>query len=182
MLVYFSGILGFSKTSNRFLPARSYTPYLSGLIYIQRLLFLERALPFRSYPTLGIDHRPRTKQLDRLKKIRERYMVVGSQSAFEEFISLRCYGCVMARSDTPPILLRWSSDGQTVSWGDGVQISMGQFRLLPEHLIEQASRLCSELMFGWEPDVDLAKIKADMTNSDRGYFFVTHPENNISNA
>ncbi|KAH7112034.1 hypothetical protein EDB81DRAFT_628075, partial [Dactylonectria macrodidyma] len=111
VLVYFSGVLGFSKTSNRFLPARSYTTFLSGLIYIQRLLFLERALPFRSYPTLGIDHRPRTKQLDRLKKIRERYMVVGSQSAFEEFISLRSYGRVMARSDTPPILLRWSEDG-----------------------------------------------------------------------
>ncbi|KAH7112035.1 hypothetical protein EDB81DRAFT_671170 [Dactylonectria macrodidyma] len=59
---------------------------------------------------------------------------------------------------------------------------MGQFRFLPEYLIEQASRLCHELMFGWEPDIDLAKIKDDMTNSDRGFSFVTHPENNISTA
>lgn len=34
VLVYSSDILGFSKTSDRFLPARSYTPYLFGLIYI----------------------------------------------------------------------------------------------------------------------------------------------------
>jgi Fe-S-cluster containining protein len=45
MLVYFSGILGFSADLNSFLPARSYTPNLAALIYIQRLLFIEYALP-----------------------------------------------------------------------------------------------------------------------------------------
>lgn len=30
--VYFSGILGFSTTSKSFIPARSYTPHISGLI------------------------------------------------------------------------------------------------------------------------------------------------------
>jgi hypothetical protein len=54
MLVFFSGILGFTSDAENFLPAKSYTPYLSGLIYIQRLLFLEYALPFRAYPHLGI--------------------------------------------------------------------------------------------------------------------------------
>ena len=49
MLVFFSGILGFSSGAENFLPAKSYTPYLSGLIYIQRLLFLEYALPFRAW-------------------------------------------------------------------------------------------------------------------------------------
>ncbi|KAM5520397.1 hypothetical protein FOXYSP1_18821 [Fusarium oxysporum f. sp. phaseoli] len=47
MLVYFSGILGFSLSSgsSAFLPARSYISNLSGLIYILRLVFLEYALP-----------------------------------------------------------------------------------------------------------------------------------------
>jgi hypothetical protein len=52
-LIFASGILGFSPESEAFLPARSYTPYLSGLIYIQRLLFLELALPLHDYPALG---------------------------------------------------------------------------------------------------------------------------------
>jgi hypothetical protein len=55
--VYFSGILAFSEAINNFLNARSYTPYLSGFIYIQRLLFIERALPLRPYALLGIELR-----------------------------------------------------------------------------------------------------------------------------
>jgi hypothetical protein len=53
VLVYFSGILAFSEATNSFQNARSYTPYLSGFIYIQRLLFLERALPLRPYTFLS---------------------------------------------------------------------------------------------------------------------------------
>jgi hypothetical protein len=52
LLVYFSGILGFSADLNGFLPARSYTSNIAALIYIQRLLFLEYALPARGYATL----------------------------------------------------------------------------------------------------------------------------------
>ncbi|KID83230.1 recQ helicase-like protein [Metarhizium guizhouense ARSEF 977] len=49
LLIYFSGILGFSPDAKRFLLAKEYTPVLSGLIYIQRLLFLEYALPLQKY-------------------------------------------------------------------------------------------------------------------------------------
>lgn len=180
ILIYFRGILAFSTTSKRILPARLYTTHLSALIYIQRLLFLEQALPLRSYPTLGIKHRPRTRQLDRLSKTRERYMVIGSQSAFEEFVSLRSYGRAVAQTDTPATLLYWSNDGQTVSWGEKTQMTMGQFRLLPEYLIGQASRLCSELMYSWEPTIDLARMKDKMATADSGYSFVVEPENNLS--
>jgi hypothetical protein len=108
LLGYFSGILGFSAKSQVFRSARMYTPYLSGLIYVQRLLFLEYALPARSYPTLGIYCRPRTGQLKRLELIRRKYMIVGSQSSFEEFMALRSLGRAFAAFDTPPFLLHWS--------------------------------------------------------------------------
>ncbi|KAH6974818.1 hypothetical protein EDB80DRAFT_659046 [Ilyonectria destructans] len=182
VLIYFSGILGFSQRSKAFLPARSYTPHLSGLIYVLRLLFLERALPLRAYPTLGITRRPRIKQLERLEPIRKRYMVMGSQSPFEELISLRNFGRVMSQSDTPPFLLRWSDDGQKISLGDKIEISMGQFRLLPEHFIEEATRLCTELMFGWDPAIDFARIKDDIANHENGFSFVLHPENKLDKA
>jgi hypothetical protein len=127
ILIYFSGILGFSIASGVFLSARSYTPYLSGLIYIQWLLFLEMALPLREYSTLGIPWRLRTKQLERLEPIRTRYMVLGSQSPLEEMISLRSCGRRLARSDTPAYLLHWSEDGQVVDIGDTLKISMREF-------------------------------------------------------
>ncbi|EGU84550.1 hypothetical protein FOXB_04933 [Fusarium oxysporum f. sp. conglutinans Fo5176] len=80
LLVYFSGILGFSKDCQHFLLARQYCPQLSGLIYIQRLLLLERSLPLRPYHTIGIPQRPHTQQLERLNEIRADHMVLGSQS------------------------------------------------------------------------------------------------------
>ncbi|KAI3573812.1 hypothetical protein IWW34DRAFT_634647, partial [Fusarium oxysporum f. sp. albedinis] len=58
LLVYFSGILGFTTGSTCFLPARLYTLNLAMLIYTQRLLFLEYALPARAYLFLGITQRP----------------------------------------------------------------------------------------------------------------------------
>jgi hypothetical protein len=104
-------------------------------------------------------------------------MVMGSQSSFEEFVSLRAYGCVAARNDMPSCLLYWSDDGQSVGWGQGVEISMGQFRALTEYLIKEVNSLCNSLMFGLEPDIDLSQIKDDMTNNDNGYSFVTDPRN-----
>lgn len=96
-VVFFSGILGYSDTLQSFLPARSFTSYLSVLIYHQRLLFLESLLPLQPYPSLGIKKRPRTGQIDLLNKVRRRFMVAGAQSSFDELFSLRNYGRVIAR-------------------------------------------------------------------------------------
>jgi hypothetical protein len=85
ILVFFSGILGFSSDTKNFLPTKNYTPYLSGLIYVQRLLFLEYALPRRAYPYIGILQCPRLRQYERMDAIRQQYMVTGSQSPLEEF-------------------------------------------------------------------------------------------------
>ncbi|CAG1963292.1 unnamed protein product [Fusarium graminearum] len=111
LLVYFSGILGFTTDSTGFLPARSYTSNLAALIFTQRLLFLEYALPARAYISLGITQRPQTDQVARLQDVRQKYTVLGSQSPFEELFSLLAYGKAIASSETPPFLLRWSDDG-----------------------------------------------------------------------
>jgi hypothetical protein len=91
LLVYFSGILGFLPDCTGFLPAKSYTPHLAGLMYIQRLLFLEYALPARGYPLLAISQRPRRDQIARLQAVRQTYAVVGAQSPFDELSSLMAY-------------------------------------------------------------------------------------------
>ncbi|RBA11787.1 hypothetical protein FPRO05_14224 [Fusarium proliferatum] len=184
VLVYFSGILGFSSSSggSAFLPARSYTSNLSGLIYILRLVFLEYALPLQSYPTLDIERRPRVGQLERLQLIRRQYMVMESQSPMEELLSLRNYGQVIARTDTPPHLLRWSDNGQVVSLGDEISVSMSQFRRLPERFIKEAATLCNEMMFAWDPAIDLANITDDVTNNKEGFSFVLHPRNKLDKA
>ena len=106
LLVYFSGILGLSPDARSFLSAKKYTPHLSALIYIQRLLFLEYALPLRPYPHLGIPRRSRLQQHQHFDATRQRYMITGSPTPLEEFQSLRDFGRVIARTDPPSFLLR----------------------------------------------------------------------------
>jgi hypothetical protein len=182
LLVYFSGVLGFLPDCTGFLPARSYTSHLAGLLYIQRLLFLEHALPARPYPHLGLPQRPRTDQLSRLQAVRRAYMVAGAPSPFEEIFCLMAYGRAMAATDTPPFLLRWSDDGQSVSYDDQLTITMGQFRTLPDVVLREAEGLCDTLMYGWQPKVDLGSIKDSLTNRGHGYSFVTHPPNGLAEA
>lgn len=182
LLVRFSGILGFSPDSRNFLMARQYRPYLSPLIYIQRLLFLEYALPICSYPSLGILQRPSIKQSERLEQIRKEHMVFGSASSYTELLSLRNTARVVARADPPAILLRWSEDGQTVYCGDKFNLHMRNFPNLAEHFTTRAEELCRSLMFGTKLDVDLTKVRDDMSNSQCGYSFVKHPANGLENA
>ncbi|KAI5455841.1 hypothetical protein BGZ63DRAFT_368102, partial [Mariannaea sp. PMI_226] len=110
MLFKFSSILGFSSDCRRFLLAREYCPRLSPLNYIQRLLFLELALPIQTYNSAGIPSRPRVDQLRRLNEVRGTYMVTGSQSSFAELVSLRDAGRNIGRTNRQ----RSSSAGVTM--------------------------------------------------------------------
>ena len=178
LLIYFSGILGFSPDCRQFQLAREYCPNLSGLIWVQRLLFLEYALPLHSYPIIGIQQRPQF-PMERLNEVRQKYMVQGSISPLAELHNLRNFGQKVAKTEPPPFLLRWSDDGRVVSYGSDFTLSMEDFRGLADHLIGQAEGLCDELMFGFEPNFDINKIKDDFTNGQAGFSFVNHPENGL---
>ncbi|CAK7207844.1 hypothetical protein SEUCBS139899_010659, partial [Sporothrix eucalyptigena] len=181
-LVYVSGILGFSHDAQSFQSATLYTPLLSALIYTQRILFLEWALPLRAYPSLGIPARPFTGLLDRLQRIQRAYLVEGSQSAFDELFSLRAAGRAAARNEPPSTFFRWSDDGQTLSYEDGVLISMDQFRLLSQYALTTSEQLACRVLCGFRPAVNLSSLRDEMTNTDMGFSFVSHPSNGLSTA
>ncbi|EGU72775.1 hypothetical protein FOXB_16716, partial [Fusarium oxysporum f. sp. conglutinans Fo5176] len=181
LLVFFSGILGFSQDCKHFLLARQFCPYLSGLIYIQRLILMERALPLREYGAIGIPRRPYVNQLDQLNSIRERYMIAGTQHPLAEMTSLRDFGRNIARTEPPSILFSWSDDGEIIRYGD-FQLTMDKFRQIPNYFISRAEEICDKLMFDIRPDIDLAAMKDDMVNMSSGYSFVKHPANDLDKA
>jgi hypothetical protein len=73
-------------------------------------------------------------------------------------------------------LARWSDDGQTLSYGD-TSISMENFCNFGHVLVQHAEALCDSLIFNWLPEVDLAGVKGDISNTTRGYSFLQHPAN-----
>ncbi|KAL9560653.1 hypothetical protein ACKAV7_015216 [Fusarium commune] len=182
LLVYYSGVLGFSANLTGFLPARLYTSNLATLIYIQHLLFLEYALPTQGYPRLGIARRPRTDQLAYLQNVHQEYLVLGSQSPFEELFSLLAFRRAIAGSETPAPLLKWSDDGQILLYRDDIAVHIEQFRRLPKVLLACAEALCEQLMYRWKPPCDLSSVKDDMENTTHGFSFVSHPKNGLVEA
>lgn len=151
-LVFYSGILALQGTGETFRTAKFFTPILSQLIYVQRLLFLE---PYRAYPHIGLEQRPRYGQLERLNAVRLKYMVEGAMHPLAEFQSLRDFGRVIGRTDAPSFLFLWSDDGQTISHGTK-HVTMDSFRRFSEVFVDEAEDLCRELMFGVLPPVDLS--------------------------
>ena len=117
-----------------FRPSRC-TTHLSTLIYNARIVLLEYALPRRSYPSLNVTPSAPAQRLKRLNQVRERFMVTGSGSTLEELQSLFGLGRLLARHDPPTIFLRWSDDGEAVSFGDEFKLSMQAFRSLTEYFI-----------------------------------------------
>jgi hypothetical protein len=105
LLVYFSGVFGFSSDCRQFKLARQYCPSLPGLIYCQRLIYLEYGVPLYAYPSIGIEQRPRTQQLEHMQSVCNQYIVAGSPTAMAELVSLRNFGYVIAKTEPPASLL-----------------------------------------------------------------------------
>ncbi|KAI1525960.1 hypothetical protein PtrSN002B_011687, partial [Pyrenophora tritici-repentis] len=180
-LVYYSGVLGLQGTGETFRTAKLFTPILSQLIYIQRLLFLEYALPYEAYVRIGLEQRPRYGQLERLNAVRLKYMVDGAMYPLAEFQSLRDFGRVIGRTDPPSFLFRWSEDGQTISYSSN-HVTMDSFRRFSHMFVDEAEKICKELMFGVLPPVDLSQVKDEISNTSQGFSFVHHPGNRLSEA
>jgi hypothetical protein len=182
LLVYFSGVLGFSSDHQHFMLARQFCPSLSGLIYVQRLLFLEYALPLFGYSVLERPPRPLTGQLEHFKAVCNQYITAGSPSALAELFSLRSFGYKISKMDVPPCFLEWSDDNQTVRCGLNLTLSMDAFRLLSDYFISQAEHLCADRMYGMGTNVILSALKDGMSNAAPGYSFVSHASNGLADG
>jgi hypothetical protein len=179
LLVYFSGILGFSVSGLTFERPRNYTTKLSGLIHCMRSCMLEATLPRFEHFSNGWQMRPRTGDLSHLNRVRERYMCFGCQVPISELLSLRSYGRAFFRSNGPSFRVNWSDDSETVSWNDG-KIKMSQFRGLGTGAHDRVAAAMSRLMYGLHPDLDLKKLKDRMSNHESGYSFAQDPGNTLN--
>jgi hypothetical protein len=69
-----------------------------------------------------------------------------------------------------------------VSYGDDFSLTIESFRGLAEHFLVKAKELCDDLMFGLNPEIDLAKVKDNLTNTQYGFSFVQHLANKLADA
>lgn len=128
-------------------------------------------MPYKAYPQIGLEERPRYGQLERLNVVRLKYMVEGAMHPLAEFQSLRDFGRVIGRTDPLSFLFRWSDNSQTISYGSR-HVSMDEFRRFCESFTNEAEHICRELMFGVLPHLNLTQIKDEISNTSQGFSVV----------
>ena len=184
-IAHFSGILGLHPVEHAFRRAYEYTPFLSALIWVGRLVLLEYALPLRPYNHLPVRWPGRQEYSDlgsRLcGQIRPKYLQRGSLSPIGYLIERLQHGRAIAKREGPRTNISWSADGQTLSI-DQSTITIPQFRLVVHNAVTRAQQQLEDLLFGWWPDIDLHNIQDDLSNRCPGYCFVTDPTNHLQSS
>lgn len=128
LLIYFSTMRRLAPpTGSHFLYPNQFTPILSRLIYLIRLIYLEVLLLRLPHPSIDILARPRVGQLQRLDEVWQKSMYDGILSPIGEFISLLLYRYTLRRSTLLLFCFKWSEDRQEISWDGQSRLSIDCF-------------------------------------------------------
>lgn len=184
-IVHFSGVLGIHPQELLYRRAYDYTPYLSALIWVGRLIILEYALPLREYGHLTTPWPARMSYSDQVarlcEQIRPKYLLRGSISPIGYLIERLQHGRAIAKREGSPTNICWSLDYQTLSIADS-HISMQQFRYMMHCLVARTEQQTRVLMLGWSPESRLRDLKDNMSTHRPGHSFLSEPSNQLQNS
>jgi len=185
LIIHFTGVKGIRRHSLAYKSAYNYTPTLSALIWVGRLLFLEYALPLRPYTTLASPWPSRDSlpsHSKRLEQIRLKYMLRGGFHPLGELFELRAHGKWVVKKDGARANLVWADDGQSFSINDKV-IRLLDFTYLYKASMDQVERHLAQALLGWQaPTTDLSVVKDSLTCRTPGWCFLQEPGNELQSA
>ncbi|KAF1836918.1 hypothetical protein BDW02DRAFT_614119 [Decorospora gaudefroyi] len=158
-IIHFSGVLGIHPYELAYRTAYDYTPYLSALLWVGRLVILEYALPLRAYTTLDVPSPARATYVDQGKRL-----------------------C----ADIPPVYLQrgsFSPMGYLIErLQHGSRITMQESRQTIHSLVARLEQATRKLMFDWWPKVELSTLKDDLAKHRPGYSFLQEPANQLQSS
>jgi hypothetical protein len=184
-MMNFSGVLGIHPTELCFRKPYDYTPFISALLWVGRLIILEYALPLAPYNHLKVPWPERTVYVDQAQRLREhirpKYLQRGSLAPAGYLIERLQHGRAIARREGPQTNISWSSDGLTLHIADS-QIQMRQFRETIHSIVVRLQGLAQELLFGWWPDVQLDAVQDNLATHRPGFSFLADPANKLQGS
>lgn len=180
-VVHFTTVMGMHRQALSYRTAYTYTPTLSALVWIGRLLLLEYALPSRAYATLGAQWQARdgyANQVQRLNRFRRRFLLRGGFHPTGECIELRAYGRGVVKKEGARANLSWAADGHSFTIR-GSRVQLLDLACMHRDSVARVGDHLSRLMLGWEPVVDLHSVRDDLTRSTTGWSFLQEERNGL---
>lgn len=178
-LMHFLAVMGVNRETNTLRPSFDYTPMLAGVLYINRLIMLEVAVPAEAWPMLqSRDEIPAVPQ--RIKQMRKKHLCEGSFSPTSSILSQLAMGKSFNKLHKSTPNIHWSVDEETIYYL-GKPIVLKKFQHMCQKVNEELQVMLNELMFGSMPPIDLSQMVDSMagTNEFRrdNYNFTQHPKN-----
>jgi hypothetical protein len=181
-MMHYLAVRGVDQQSESFRSAFFFTPILAGMLWINRLVMLEVAVPLEPWPELGLKSKEEVESVpDRIHELRRKHLCEGSFSPTASILSQLAMGKKFNKTHQSPSNIHWSDDTQTIYYlGQGVEL--GKIRKMCNILISELQESLQSLVLESDiPPIDLGQIVDSMAWSQafrrQNYSFIEHVQN-----
>lgn len=181
-MMHYLAVRGIDEPSQSLRSAFFYTPILAGMLWINRLIILEVAVPSAPWPELKLDSKADVESVpERIHELRQLHLCEGSFSPTSSILTQLAMGKKFNKTHQSPSNIHWSDDEQTIYYL-GQPIRLGKIEAMCHKIIGELQELMKVLTFGSEvPNVDLSRIVDSMAWSQafrrQNFSFIEHVQN-----
>ena len=180
-LMHYLAVRGVDEQAKAFRAAFFYTPILAAVLWINRLIMLEVAVPLEAWPALGLVSKAQVESVEkRVKELRRKHLCEGSYSPTASILSQLAKGKHSNKLHQSQPNIHWSEDEQTIYY-IGEPVELGKIKSMCRTLVQELQEALEELTFGSVPGIDLGSIVDSMAWSQAfrrsSYSFREHVAN-----
>jgi len=180
-LMHYLAVRGVDEQAKAFRAAFFYTPILAAVLWINRLIMLEVAVPLEAWPAVGLQSKDQVVSVrDNIHQLRTKHLCEGSFSPTASILSQLAMGKHFNQLHKSQPNIHWAEDEQTIYYiGEGVEL--GKIRDMCCTLVQELQEALAELTFGSVPSIDLGAIVDSMAWAQgfrrQSYSFMEHVAN-----
>lgn len=181
-MMHYLAVRGIDVQGESLRSAFFYTPILAGMLWINRLIMLEVAVPSEPWPQLGLEDKASVESVPkRIHELRSKHLCEGSFSPTSSILSQLAMGKSFNKTHQSPANIHWSDDEQTIHYL-GKPVDLSKFQAMCRILIGELQELMRTLTFQTNiPAIDLSQIIDSMAWSQafrrQDYSFIEHMQN-----
>jgi len=181
-MMHYLAVRGIDTHSQSLRSAFFYTPILAGMLWINRLIMLEVAVPSEPWPELNLDSKGQVDSVpDRIHQLRQLHLCEGSFSPTSSILTQLAMGKKFNKTHQSPSNIHWSDDEQTIYYL-GQPIVLAKIEKMSHTLIQELQEMMRGLTFGSPvPQIDLSQIVDSMAWSQafrrQNFNFIEHVQN-----
>ena len=181
-MMHYLAVRGIDEQSQSLRAAFFYTPILAGMLWINRLIMLEVAVPSEAWPELRLKSKADVESVaDRIHELRQKHLCEGSFSPTSSILTQLAMGKKFNKTHQSPSNIHWSDDEQTIHYL-GQPVELGKVQTMCHRLIGELQELIKVLTFESNVGlINLSRIVDSMAWSQsfrrQNFSFIEHVQN-----